>query len=179
MYAGRVSQGSLAASAAVLCVLSLVPPAMAAADAFSGLLLDRPRCCPPALAPADIAHGVAGPAAGMTAGGRVTGAGAASPRQLPAPGVGAARGFAVPRPDRPGPEAGDTLLAQQTPAPPDKTSDDVQEKRPPATQMPPAGDSITADSLSAGADAFRGSTKPAGPDLTIGEERDVISRGWQ
>ena len=36
----------------------------------------------------------------------------------------------------------------------------------------------TPDPAKADADPFRGSAEPAGPDLTVDEERDLISRGW-
>lgn len=147
MYRRCVSQGSLAAVLAALCVLSLGPSTMSAAVASGGgiasLPHDLPRCCAPGEPGADAARGVK------------------------SPGASAAIALA---------QAGTTSEQAPTPQPaPDP---------PPTTELPQNDTKIPvtvpADATESDAKgSFEGSPKPAEPDLTPNEEREMISRGWQ
>ena len=117
MFRSSVSLGSLAASTAVLCVLSLMSPTTASGGGF----ID------PATAPLEQAAG-----------------------------------YRVAQATEPAEDTG-------------KGKDDAPPARPterePSAETPPAPD--------AGKDEFSGSAEPAGPDLTAGQEGELISRGWK
>lgn len=180
MIRNRAVQASLVASAAAVCVLSLAPFAMAVAQdsggGFSGLLLDRPRCCALADAGERIARGAEGPAAESVTGGRAARRGEAwlpkarggrpDPRKPDiVPGRSAAPpGGAI------GPALVEDAEAPRSETPrkkPADTTEPPRDQRPPPPPVPGNGSG-----------AFAGSPKPAGPDLTVNEERELISRGW-
>lgn len=155
-----VVKGSLAAFVAAICVLGLASPATAEGGrgGFAGPPIDQRRCCGPSPTAAGIADGLAGPAVGgAPAGGR-------------------------------GP--GDTLLAQSEATSPRGASEhsqspDEREKAPPAATESPGSDAKLQDEKipvtipEDTAETFKGSVKPAGPDLSPNEERELISRGWE
>lgn len=64
------------------------------------------------------------------------------------------------------------LLAQAA----DHEDGETGTRTPPTTEPPRDGE--TGPTGAENGDGFRGSPKPAGPDLTVDEERDLISRGW-
>lgn len=157
MKCSRVYLGPVAAVLAVVCVLGPAPPAPASAElaggergGFSGLLLDRARCCGPGGPQADIAFGVDGLAAGGGAGGQARPAGPALA------------------------QAEQAAEAPETPQNPETS---------PATESPDP-DAIKDSEMipltvpEVGGDSFKGSMKPAGPDLTPEEERELITGGW-
>lgn len=155
-----VVQSSLAAFVAAICVLGPASPAMAEGGrgGFVGPLLDERRCCGPSATAADIPDWVDGSAVG-----------------------GGPAGERAP---------GGTLLAQsdatsaqgasEHPRSPDET-----EKAPPAATESPGSDAKLQDEKipvtipEDTAETFKGSVKPAGPDLSPNEERELISRGWE
>ena len=73
MYRSRVSLGSLAASTAIICVLSLTPPAMSPDGGFFDLPLAHAQCCFTAETHVLMADGVERPIAGIRPGDQVIG----------------------------------------------------------------------------------------------------------
>lgn len=136
----RATSGATSGAAPVL--------ATASPDGFSGLLLDRPRCCLPDATRERMARGVDGPAAGDGPGGRASSQGPVLAQSSEAP---------APRPE------------QRTPP----------DQRPPATELPRDAERMPETPATEAGEAFKGSPKPAGPDLTVNEERELISRGWE
>ena len=75
MYRSRVSLGSLAASTAIICVLSLTPPAVSPDGGFFDLPLAHAQCCFTAETRVLMADGTERPIAGIRPGDRVIGRG--------------------------------------------------------------------------------------------------------
>lgn len=75
MYHSRVSLGSLAASTAIICVLSLTPPAVSPDGGFFDLPLAHAQCCFTAETRVLMADGTERPIAGVRPGDRVIGRG--------------------------------------------------------------------------------------------------------
>lgn len=71
-----------------------------------------------------------------------------------------------------------TRLAQGAKAPSEAPSEPAEEP-PTATEMPREAEKIPGTPAADAGDSFEGSPKPAGPDLSISEERELISRGWE
>ena len=172
MVRNRTTHGSLAASTAVVCVLSLAPPATGASAGFCGSLLDQSRCRPPVGAGERIVPGVACPPAGAAAGRRTV---ALSGGPVPGPCLTAkAGGIVVALAGAPG-VPGETALR------PRLAQNDAEQPEPdpaedePATEAPAEAGTPPDDA----AGAFEGSPRPAGPDLTLTEERALISSGWE
>lgn len=173
MLRSRTVQGSLAASTAVACVLSLASPATGAAGGFGGLLHDQVRCCSPVAAGEGIASGVERPAVRPDAGGRASAA--------PVPGARGAPGWTDGWTD--GSTERGLALAQTSGA---QGPDDVPDEVPDRAGTRSHEDGPEADRPRAlplpGPDAtdrtFEGSAKPAGPDLTLPEEEQLITGGW-
>lgn len=147
----NVAPGSLAAVLAAFCVLS--PAAAATVPAgFSGLLLDQPRCCLPAAAGERITPGITPGAEGPAAG-------------MVGPG-GRAAGTG-------------TRLAQASETQPQAPPAEPAQKPPDATELPREPGKMPETPDGGVDDSFEGSPKPAGPDLSVSEERELISRGWE
>ena len=75
MYRGCVSLGSLAASTAIICVLSLTPPAVSPDGGFFDLPLAHAQCCFTAETRVLMADGTERPIAGIRPGDQVIGRG--------------------------------------------------------------------------------------------------------
>ena len=73
MYRSRVTLGSLAASTAMICVLSLTPPAVSSEGGFFDLPLAHAQCCFTADTNVLMADGAERPIAGILPGDRVIG----------------------------------------------------------------------------------------------------------
>lgn len=183
MIRNRAVQHSLTAPAVAVCVLSLASFASAGAmdsgamdsgGGFSGLLLDQPRCCFPAEVGKSTVHGVEGPAAVWATGGRAAKPGSARPPE--ARGSREQTGRAAANPGGATPAAGMTgpSLAQDSEAPPPEPP----RKKPANNEQPRSGKQAPKTAPGDGSGAFGGNPKPAGPDLTVNEERELISRGW-
>jgi hypothetical protein len=170
--------GSLAASTATICVLSLSSPAVSAEGGFFDLPLTQAQCCYTANFRDIIAIGAghpflmlgteADPAAGADnpslEGGRIY---AASGQGIGEPvivrgNVNRGSGSAVDM----------TVAAGTAPADPGAAAKDA-----------PIEDNSSEKPEAAEADAsggeFSGSPQPAGPDLTATQEKDLISSGWK
>lgn len=151
-----VIRGSLAAFVAAICVLGPASPAMAEGGRgeFVGPPLDERRCCGPSATGTDIVDGLASPAVAR-----------------------------APAGER---DPGATLLAQSEASSPGKPSESPNEpdEASPATESPGSDAKIGDEKIPVTvpedtADTFKGSVKPAGPDLSPSEERELISRGWE
>lgn len=152
-----VSQGSLAAVLAALCVLGPGSPAIASGDGSSPVLLDRGRCCAPARLATVTPQGQQVPAARSWPDGRAQPGGA-----------GRAQGAPLAQAGEPSGEP----AGEAPPAPP-------AQDEPPTTELPQDDGKIPVTVPADTPESFKGSPKPAGPDLTPSEERELISRGWQ
>lgn len=173
MGCNRTRHGSLAASTAIVCVLSLAPPAMGAGGGFCRSLLEQSRCCPRAGAGEAIVPGVACPPAAAATGGRMVAlSGDLVPRIRLAGEEGAIIVAPADAPDLYNETASRPRLAQNDTDQPDSGSAEDE----PATEAP--AESGTPSDGDA-AEAFEGSPRPAGPDLTLTEERALISSGWE
>lgn len=164
MLCSRTVQGSLAASVAVACVLSLASPATGAVGGFGGLLHDQVRCCSPVAAGEGIANGAERPAARHNAGGRASAA--------PAPGARRAPGWTEPA----------FALAQSSEEAPDEAPDETPYRAgtPSGEDGPEAGRprALPVPGPDMTDRTFEGSAKRAGPDLTLPEEEQLITGGW-
>lgn len=175
MGRNRTMHGTLAAATAVVCVLGLAPPATGYGGGFCGLLLEQSRCCAPVGVADSIAPGVACPPAGTRTGGRVvalSGGPVPSPRPSLSGGEGALIGAPAEAPAPPGESAARARLAQKDAdrQDTDRTEDASETAAPAESGTPSGGDA---------SETFKGSPRPAGPDLTVTEERALISSGWK
>ncbi len=162
-------KGSLAAFVAAICVLGLASPATAEGGrgGVVGPLLDAPRCCGPSATAADGADGADGAAVGGAPDG-----GAPDGEQRPG-------GALLAQSEATSPATSPEGALEQAQSP-----EEAQKTSPPATESPGRDARLRNEKSPVtvpedSADTFKGSVKPAGPDLSPSEEREVISRGWE
>lgn len=166
MRRNRTMPGALAALTAVVCVLGPAAFAMASGGGAGDLLPGPGRCASPTGEGERIVPGLTRPAAG------------------PAPNGGAVSTLCVTvRPAGIGPGAGRVggIRSAQNDA-------DLQETAPREDQIPTDApqdtetltETPTETPPAASADRpFEGNPRPASPDLTVTEERALISGGWE
>lgn len=167
MLRSRAIPGSLAAVTAAVCVLGLASPATGAVAVLGGLLQDRVRCCSPAAAGEGIASVANSPAERHGLGEWASAAlvpASHSPRGFARAAVTLAQSAASDQPNG----AGNPDETQSETIPSDK---DEAESGKPREQSEPWLQEIDPN--------FAGSAKPAGPDLTLSEEKRLISNGWK
>ena len=153
MFRDRSVRAFLAACTAVACMLGPAGPAVASGGA-DGPAAAGPQCCSaaPAREPAMLALG-------NRSIGEATRDAAAD--------VWSSPGASGSSHDR---------LAQSEPSPASQPSESEQAPEGAPKQNP--GDTASESPNEEDSAPFRGSAEPAGPDLSVDEERDLISRGW-
>ena len=173
MYGSRVLLGSVAASAAMFCLLSLSSAAVISSDGFIDRSHAQAQCCSTVDPGAPIAGGLLVIARTDHYRGRASGAsGEARGQKYLTLGDTRLVGAELPTDDAP---AGGGAPAT------DGSSDGSSDGStgPDATNgaTPDVGsDAVSTDSA---AGEFTGSPDPSGPDLNSTEEKDLISSGWK
>jgi hypothetical protein len=168
MYGSRVLLGSVAASAAMFCLLSLSSAAVISSDGFIDRSHAQAQCCSTVDPGAPIAGGLPGLLVIARADhyrGRASGAsGEARGQKYLTLGDTRLVGAALSTDNAP---AGGGAPASDGSSDPDATND----------ATPDVGsDAVSTDSA---AGEFTGSPDPSGPDLNSTEEKDLISSGWK
>jgi hypothetical protein len=201
----RFTIGSLAASTAGICILSLVWPGARAAHGFIDLQAVPTACCVRSTAHMPTAAGTDHPVAALCGGDRLTGCGGgddagtgAQVEELVAGDVpiamraalGETAGLQARGPAARSSNQGSGSLNDgrraDGPAGPHgagfaapvrlAAADDAASEGDPSGKTP---EKSTASPPAADDDGFSGSTKPASPDLTTTEEKALIENGWK